>query len=145
MIKCNNIANFGRNCTSECNICIYCIYGINSKDCLECACNPNKRGRDMKENENNFTETQQKISDVCDNLKQFLIEKNRRYGNSALEPARIFSKADTKEQILVRCDDKINRIINSDKLRVNDLTDLMGYLVLLLVNMDITNFNDLLD
>ena len=93
----------------------------------------------------NFTETQQKISDICDSLKEFLIEKNRRYGNSALDPARIFSKANTDEQLKVRLDDKINRIMNSDELRTNDMVDFMGYLVLILVHMNIIDFSHLID
>lgn len=82
---------------------------------------------------------------VCDNLKSFLLEKNKRYGNSALEPVRIFSKADTSEQIKVRLDDKINRIKNSTEDRKNDYLDLMGYLVLFMVKKDWNNFDEFLD
>lgn len=38
-----------------------------------------------------------------------LLAKNAAYGNSALEPVRIFSKADPTEQIRVRIDDKLSR------------------------------------
>lgn len=41
----------------------------------------------------NFTETQERIANKCDELKELLLEKNRKYGNSALEPKRCFSKA----------------------------------------------------
>jgi hypothetical protein len=85
------------------------------------------------------------IENVCDNLKYFLLEKNRRYGNSALEPARIFSKADSSEQIKVRLDDKINRIKNSNEDRENDYLDLMGYIVLFMVKKGWDDFKKYLD
>ena len=37
--------------------------------------------------------------------RELLIHKNRQYGNSALEPVRICSRASTVEQLLVRIDD----------------------------------------
>jgi hypothetical protein len=80
---------------------------------------------------------QEAITNKCHELKWMLIEKNRKYGNSALSPLRVFSKASTEEQILVRIDDKLNRIKN----RQNDddedvLMDLAGYLILLMVARD---------
>lgn len=100
----------------------------------------------MKPKQNKkLTDTQEKIKQVCDNLKEFLLEKNRRYGDSALNPIRIYSKADTKEQILVRIDDKLNRIRNKKELRKNDLVDNIGYHILLLVHEDWTTFDELLD
>lgn len=86
------------------------------------------------------TEAQQAIADVCDKLKEFLIEKNRKYGNSALDPVRVFSKASPEEQILVRMDDKLSRIRN----RQNDddedpFLDLVGYLVLYLAQRKINH------
>lgn len=95
--------------------------------------------------ENNLTETQQKIINTMDSMRDFLLEKNRRYGNSALEPKRMFSKATTDEQILVRLDDKISRIQNSVELRKNDIADMIGYLALLCVAKDWTDFKDLID
>ena len=41
-----------------------------------------------------------------------LIQKNIQYGNSALNPLRIFSQASPDEQIKVRIDDKLSRIKN---------------------------------
>lgn len=89
--------------------------------------------------------SQDKIIKVCDNIKKFLLEKNKRYGNSALEPIRIHSKADNVEQILVRLDDKLSRIKNSDEMRKNDIVDIIGYYVLLLVSKDYIDFEDLID
>jgi len=71
---------------------------------------------------------------ICDSVKELLLEKNKKYGDSALTPSRIFSKCDAVEQILVRIDDKLSRIQNGDGLLAKDedvLMDLMGYLVLL--------------
>ena len=81
-----------------------------------------------------LTETQAQISLICDDIKELLLYKNRKYGNSALEPIRVFSKADDVEQILVRIDDKLNRIKQGSGLIDEDedvLIDLIGYLVLL--------------
>ena len=67
-----------------------------------------------------------------DNLKSILLAKNKKYGNSALEPVRVFSKASPIEQLLVRIDDKLSRMANQQPGEDEDVTmDLMGYLVLL--------------
>tara|TARA_R100000027_G_scaffold10966_1_gene7816 strand:+ start:657 stop:944 length:288 start_codon:yes stop_codon:yes gene_type:complete len=81
-----------------------------------------------------LTETQSQISAICDDIKELLLYKNRKYGNSALKPVRIFSKSDSVEQILVRIDDKLNRIQQGAGLLDEDedvIIDLIGYLVLL--------------
>lgn len=75
---------------------------------------------------------------ICDEVKELLLEKNRKYGDSALSPARIFSKANAVEQILVRIDDKLNRIQKGAGLLANDedvVMDLIGYLVLLKISL----------
>ena len=73
-----------------------------------------------------------KIIVECLETAEMLIKKNISYGNSALEPIRIFSKADSKEQIRVRIDDKLNRIQNDQAFPGdNDIDDLIGYLILL--------------
>ncbi len=74
------------------------------------------------------------------------MEKNKRYGDSALNPSNIFCKeGDASTKILVRMDDKITRITNSKELRKNDIVDLMGYMVLLCINKGWTDFNDQID
>lgn len=78
--------------------------------------------------------TEKSISKICDDIKKLLIEKNRAYGNSALDPVRIFSQADSDEQICVRIDDKLSRFARGKEYQGdNDLDDLIGYLVLLKV------------
>lgn len=71
------------------------------------------------------------ILNSCLSIAHMLIEKNISYGNSALEPARIFSTADSTEQLKVRIDDKLNRVKNNQGFAGdNDIDDLIGYLVL---------------
>ena len=53
--------------------------------------------------------TQVLIREVCNEIAEFLLEKNRAYGDSASDPVRIFSKVDALEQINVRIDDKLSR------------------------------------
>ena len=90
-----------------------------------------------------LTAEQVEIIDKCDELKALLLEKNRKYGNSALEPARIFSKASAEEQILVRIDDKLNRIKNRQNDEDEDvIMDLAGYLILLMVAREGAKTND---
>lgn len=81
-----------------------------------------------------MTSTQEKIEIVCDEIKTLLLEKNRKYGDSALNPIRVFSKSDTVEQLKVRIDDKLNRLKNlQDDENEDTVTDLIGYLILLKV------------
>ena len=85
-----------------------------------------------------MSESETKISGVCDDIKQLLIHKNRKYGNSALKPCRVFSKSSPVEQLLVRIDDKLNRIMQGAGLLAEDedvVNDLIGYLVLLKIGM----------
>lgn len=56
--------------------------------------------------------TQDKIEIVTRNLKDFLIHKNKNYGDSALNPINIFSKLSNGNQIDNRIDDKLSRIKN---------------------------------
>jgi hypothetical protein len=78
------------------------------------------------------TQTQQDIERIGKQVMDLLIAKNKSYGDSALNPTRIFSKADTVEQLLVRIDDKLSRIQNGQSWPGdNDIEDLIGYLILL--------------
>lgn len=78
------------------------------------------------------TSAGREIYDSCHEIAHMLIKKNIAYGNSALEPVRIFSKADAREQLHVRIDDKLSRIMKGTAyVGDNDIDDLIGYLVLL--------------
>ena len=80
----------------------------------------------------NMTEHEIKI--ICEEMADMLIMKNRAYGNSALDPVRIFSGCDNVEQLKVRIDDKLSRFARgNDFPGDNDIDDLIGYLVLLKV------------
>lgn len=69
---------------------------------------------------------------ACHSIAQMLINKNIAYGDSALDPVRIFSKSDAVEQLRVRIDDKLSRLMKgTDYIGDNDIDDLIGYLVLL--------------
>lgn len=84
-----------------------------------------------------MTESQEKIKMVCDNMKDLLLYKNEKYGDSALHPNNIFYKGDSTNSIKIRLDDKVGRIKNSQETRVNDVADVIGYCILLLVSMDV--------
>ena len=95
-----------------------------------------------------MNETEFKISNVCDDIKKLLIDKNRKYGNSALKPNRIFSKSSATEQLLVRIDDKLNRIMKGAGLLATDedvVNDLIGYLVLIKISMASDQNNEILE
>ena len=71
----------------------------------------------------------------CLNIATLLLEKNIAYGNSALNPIQIFAKIPAGDQLDVRIDDKLNRIKNGSVYAGdNDMFDLVGYLVLKLVD-----------
>jgi hypothetical protein len=73
------------------------------------------------------------IVETCDEIKDMLLSKNKAYGNSALDPVRVFSRCSAQEQILVRIDDKLSRIQRGSSLGEDTVKDLIGYLVLLRV------------
>jgi len=71
------------------------------------------------------------IAIVCEEIKALLLDKNEKYGDSALNPVRIFSKSDPISQLETRMDDKLSRIRTSDPEDAEDAyLDLLGYLVL---------------
>jgi hypothetical protein len=74
-----------------------------------------------------------KISSYLLEIRELLITKNLKYGNSALEPLGVFSKLSAKEGLFVRIDDKLKRIKNGSLEKDDEdvINDLVGYLVLL--------------
>lgn len=72
-----------------------------------------------------------KVKNVTEEVANLLIEKNRKYGNAALDPIRVFSKSDSLEQINVRIDDKLSRMQSGQLDDDEDVElDLLGYLIL---------------
>lgn len=71
------------------------------------------------------------ILEQCMALAEMLIEKNIAYGDSALNPVRVFSRGmSASAQILVRIDDKLSRIARGSAAGEDAVFDLLGYLVL---------------
>ena len=82
-----------------------------------------------------------KVWDVTGSVAKLLIEKNKSYGDSALNPIRCFSKLNSLEGIKLRIDDKLSRIRNgNNSFNEDTILDLIGYLVLLKIAED--NKND---
>jgi hypothetical protein len=87
-------------------------------------------------------QTQYVISNICDEIKDMLIKKNQSYGDSAIDPIRIFSNANPDEQIKIRIDDKLSRISRgSEFYGDNDIDDLIGYLILFKVSKVLSDVN----
>lgn len=77
------------------------------------------------------TEFAKDLNQVLDGLEALLLAKNRKYGDSALNPAQTFSSASPIELINVRLDDKLSRIRNRQTDEDEDVEiDLIGYLIL---------------
>jgi hypothetical protein len=76
------------------------------------------------------------VEEVLDSIEKMLIEKNHKYGNSALEPLGVFSQLSAKEGLLIRIDDKLKRIKNGSLEKDDEdvVNDLIGYLVLLKIS-----------
>jgi len=75
-------------------------------------------------------QVQESIKTECDALCAMLIEKNNAYGNSALNPVRCFSKADTIEQINVRLDDELSRLMRGHPAGEDTELVIAGYIIL---------------
>ena len=85
--------------------------------------------------------TQAKIIELTEAMRDLLLlYKNQKYGDSALNPKKIFYKGDARNSILIRLDDKLSRIrANTDDMpRINDVADIIGYCTLLLISMGVT-------
>jgi hypothetical protein len=78
-------------------------------------------------------ELQNRASEVLNDAREMLIEKNANYGDSALNPVRIFATASPMEQLLVRIDDKISRLERGQAAGEDVAKDLLGYFLLVLI------------
>ena len=106
------------------------IYGQDSTSGLQII----KKIKELKAT--NVDSSQLKIGKKCEEIKEFLLSKNKQYGDSALSPIRVFSKSDESEQLKVRIDDKLNRLMQGDDSLETDndvIMDLIGYLILYLI------------
>lgn len=115
--------------------------GNNMTDGFSKVSNEKTRATEVRKKHNEAIQTtksqhQKLIAEVFDEMKTLVLQKNNQYGDSVLDPKRYFSSAPTDEQIKVRIDDKLNRLIlGNDSLESDDdiIKDLIGYLTLLLV------------
>lgn len=86
-----------------------------------------------------MNQSQIEIATTCDAVKDLLLTKNMKYGDSALNPVRVMSNSSPIEQILVRIDDKLSRIKHG-KLGIQDdedvVQDLIGYFILLKIAIE---------
>ena len=81
---------------------------------------------------------QKKIKETGNEITDFLLSKNKQYGNSVFEPIGIFSKNIPQESLRVRIDDKLSRLKRgNDSIECDEdiVKDLIGYLLLLLIMM----------
>jgi len=79
-----------------------------------------------------------KIKEVGDYVVNLLLEKNKAYGDSALNPANIFAKGSAVDSLCCRIDDKLMRIKNKgiDDKTEDTLVDLIGYFILLKIAIE---------
>lgn len=73
----------------------------------------------------------EKLGYELQQIQEMLLQKNAAYGNAALDPVRIFSKAPSTEGLRVRIDDKLSRLARGEEAGEDTIRDLIGYLVLL--------------
>lgn len=87
---------------------------------------------------------QEELDRVIESVRRMLLSKNAAYGDSALDPVRIFSKASPYEQLMVRIDDKLSRIARGKALDEDVVNDLIGYLVIYKIHT-MRNINSMKD
>ena len=86
------------------------------------------------------TQFKSDLSNLLSNLEDLLLAKNKAYGNSALKPLNVFSKASSEDVIRQQIDHKLSRIVNADETTKNDTVDLIGYLILFCISKDWIDF-----
>tara|TARA_R110002050_G_scaffold37987_2_gene94044 strand:+ start:1136 stop:1396 length:261 start_codon:yes stop_codon:yes gene_type:complete len=82
------------------------------------------------------------FKETLESINSLLEYKNQKYGNAALEPLKIFQG---KCKVGQRLDDKLARVKNADRLKKNDIADLIGYLTLVCVENGWDNFDEFKD
>lgn len=95
----------------------------------------------------------EEIVQISNSIRDMLVEKNKRYGSSAVEHnLHVFDKIINGNQetmqvkgILIRILDKLKRISNNQTLNKNDVADIIGYLILISVIKKWDDFSDLID
>ena len=88
-----------------------------------------------------YTDAQKAMIQICDEMAQFLVEKNIAYGNSAFTDVTLGGTVISAELgIKVRIIDKIKRLLDGKEYGSEDTyKDLLGYLIILLANRKLKN------
>ncbi len=89
---------------------------------------------------------QELIRETMAEVTDLLLRKNRDYGSSFRKPGIVSGALDAKSKLLVRIDDKLERLINllgkgtdgdvANESISDTVTDLIGYFVLLKILLD---------
>ena len=90
----------------------------------------------------NDANTLNEISEVFNQVRDLVLAKNKQYGDSVLDPVRVFSKAPLHEQIMVRLDDKLSRLARgNDSIETDEdiFKDIMGYCAFALIALNRRN------
>ena len=83
---------------------------------------------------------------ITDSLASLLEHKNKNYGEAYKKVEAVFGDGISPEiHLYTRLNEKINRIKNSKELRKNDLSDLIGYCILLCSEKGWDNFDEFKD
>jgi len=83
-------------------------------------------------NETKKAQFERDVDAVLKDIGDLLKKKNASYGDSVLDPVRIFSKASPTEQLRVRIDDKLSRLARGEPglIKEDVVKDLIGYLII---------------
>lgn len=77
---------------------------------------------------------EQNVRRILDGVADTIVAKNLSYGDAALNPIRVFSKADRMEQLYTRLDDKLSRVQKGHEYPGDDtIRDIIGYCTLILI------------
>ena len=83
-----------------------------------------------KQGESSF---EQKVRTILTDVGDIVVARNKEYGNSALDPVRVFSKSDRMEQLKVQLDHKLSRIARGGDPGLDTIRDIIGYCTLILI------------
>lgn len=78
----------------------------------------------------------EKIRELCDEVKDLLVRKNEQYGDSVLNPIHLFSNQSPIEGIRIRLDDKYSRLVRGNASIESDEDihlDCIGYHIMALL------------
>lgn len=77
---------------------------------------------------------EQNVRRILEGVADTVVQKNLAYGNSALNPIRVFSRTDRMEQLYTRLDDKLSRVQKGHEYPGDDtIRDIIGYCTLILI------------